>query len=331
MPTALCRHQFVRQCLPMALSLTALSWTDSARAASRQNEQHVPSADVRVTAGTPVRYREASDGDRYGKYMLGTVAIVLAQSSLIALLLVQARRRRQAQEQVRGGQARLRASYQRIRDLGGRLLLAQEHERSRIARELHDDIGQKLALLVVDLELIGSAGPDLEWEIGTLIRETLARARDVAKSVHDLSHRLHPEKLRLLGLVAALSGLQREFSTANLKLTFTHHNVPAPLPHDVTLCLFRVAQEALQNIVTHSAAHEISVQLIGSTSGLVLTIVDDGTGFDSDAVKNKGLGLISMSERLDPIGGSLKIWTRPGEGTRIEIAVPHERLAATSA
>lgn len=314
----------------MALSLTALSWTDSARAAGRQKELHVPPADVRVTTGTPVRYQETSDGDRYVKYMLGTVVIVLAQSSLIALLLVQARRRRQAQEHVRGGQATLRASYQRIRDLGGRLLLAQEAERSRIARELHDDIGQQLALLVIDLELIGSA-PDLEWEIRTLIDETLTRAHGVAKSIHDLSHRLHPEKLRLLGLVSALSGIQREFSVPNLNLTFAHHNVPPALPHDVTLCLFRVVQEALQNIVAHSAAHQISVQLIGSEGGLVLTIVDDGPGFGSDAVKNKGLGLISMSERLDAISGSLKIWTRPGEGTRLEIAVPHERLTATSA
>jgi signal transduction histidine kinase len=137
--------------------------------------------------------------------------------------------------------------------------------------------------------------------------------------------------LHLLGLVAALGGIQRELVQPNLKLTFAHDNVPAVLPHTVTLCLFRIAQEALQNIVTHSAAREVSVELIGTESGLVLTIIDDGTGFDGETVKNKGLGLISMSERLDAVGGSLKIWTRPGEGTRLEIVVPQERLAALPA
>ena len=287
--------------------------------------------DVRVAVGRSATFREPSGWDRYRTYLLGAVAILIGESSLIALLLVQATRRRRAHEQVRGGHATLRASYDRIRDLGGRLLRAQEAERARIARELHDDIGQQLALLAIDVELISCAGPDLEWEIRTLIHETLTRVRAVARSVHDLSDRLHPEKLHLLGLVASLTGMQREFSAPNLKLTFAHQNVPTALPHDVTLCLFRIVQEALQNIATHSAAREVTVELIGRASGLVLTIVDDGSGFDGDTLKNKGLGLISMSERLDAVGGSLKIWTRPGEGTRLEIAVPHDRLATSLA
>lgn len=285
----------------------------------------------RVPAGTLIKFREASVWDRYWNYVLGAVGLLAAQSTLIALLLVQARRRRRAEAQVRGGQVKLKASYERIRDLGRRLLLAQEAERTRIARELHDDVGQQLALLAIDLELISAAGPDLERETGTLIYETLNRARMVAKSVHDLSHRLHPEKLHLLGLVPALSAIQRECSIPGLQLSFEHQNVPPKLPHDVILCLFRIAQEALQNIVKHSAAHHVSIDLIGTDAELQLTIVDDGKGFDGETVRNEGLGLISMGERLDAIGGSLKIWTRPGAGTRLEVAVPLERPAMSPA
>jgi len=188
-----------------------------------------------------------------------------------------------------------------------------------------------LALLAIDLELIGGAKPDLETETG-LVQETLARTREIAKSVHDLSHRLHPEKLHLLGLVAALNGIHREFPLPNLAMKFAHHDVPACLPPDVTLCLFRIAQEALENIVKHSAAHKVSIELNGVETGLMLTIADDGAGFDRETVmKHKGIGLISMVERLDAIGGSLKIWTRPGAGTRLEVIVPHDRLVMVPA
>jgi signal transduction histidine kinase len=232
---------------------------------------------------------------------------------------------------VHRGQTQLRASYERIQDLGGRLLMAQEAERSRIARELHDDVGQQLALLSIDLEIVRGTGPEFEAETGALLNETLRRARQIAKSVHDLSHRLHPEKLHLLGLVHALSAIQQEFSLPNLNVTFQHQNVPATLPHDVILCLFRVTQEALQNIVKHSAAHHVSIDLIGTDTDLVLTIVDDGMGFDDETVTGNGLGLISMGERLEAIGGSLKLRTRPGAGTRVEVAVPHERLVMSPA
>jgi signal transduction histidine kinase len=287
--------------------------------------------EARIPAGTLIRFREPTAWDRYRNYIVGASLLLLTQSALIALLLVQSVRRRQAETLVLRGQAKLRASYERIRDLGGRLLMAQEAERTRIARELHDDVGQQLALLAIDLEIIRGTEPEFEAETGALLHETLNRARQVAKSVHDLSHRLHPEKLHLLGLVPALSAIQREFSRPNLNLTFEHQNVPAELPHDVILCLFRITQEALQNIVKHSAAREVSIDLIGTECDLLLTIVDDGMGFEDETARNKGLGLISMGERLDAIGGSLTIRTRPGAGTRLEVSVPHERLVLSRA
>ena len=276
-------------------------------------------SEARVPAGTLVKFRVPSVWDRYKFYVFGAIALLLAQSMLIAGLLIQRVRRRQAEEQVRGSQAELRASYGRIRDLGARLLNAQETERARIARELHDDISQQMALVEIDLEVLGRALPAEEED---LAREALERVHGVAKSVHDLSHRLHPAKLRLIGLVAALHGLERELSQRDCAVTFTHESVPSALPPDVTLCLFRVIQEALQNALKYSKAGGVAVHLAGAPDGLTATVVDDGVGFDVRAAWGKGLGLISMSERLEAIGGTLQIHSKRGHGTRLELRVP---------
>jgi signal transduction histidine kinase len=273
----------------------------------------------RLPKGTIVRFREPSTWDRYKFYIVGAITVVLAQSVLIAGLLVQRARRRQAEAQVRGGQAELQKSYERIHDLGARLLNAQEGERARIARDLHDDVSQQMALLEIDLELLGRAVPTSEEELAD---EALRRARDIAKTVHDLSHRLHPAKLRLIGLVAALNGLQRELSQADLRITFTHDSVPSAIASEVTLCVFRVVQEALQNAVKYSRAQEVSVHLAGDQGSLILNISDDGVGFEVEKVWGKGLGLISISERLDAIGGTVRIHSSPGAGTRLDVTIP---------
>ncbi|HET9386050.1 MAG TPA: ATP-binding protein [Gemmatimonadales bacterium] len=291
---------------------------------------HVPQVDwrqlrrwgisqARVPAGTLVRFQELSVWDRYKVYILVALAALVAQTGLITGLLVQRARRQRAEQEVRGGQAALQTSYERIRDLGGRLLKAQETERSRIARELHDDISQQMALLQIDLELLGGAA---QGHAGELAGEALNRAQGVARSVHDLSHRLHPAKLRLIGLVSALHGLQRELSRTDIAISFTHDNVPTSLPADLTLCLFRVAQEALQNALKYSGAKRVLVHLRGVPGGLALTVADDGVGFDVGASWNKGLGLVSMGERLEAIGGTFDIHSTPGAGTRLEASVP---------
>jgi signal transduction histidine kinase len=282
----------------------------------------------RVPAGTLIRFREESIWDRYRVYVLGAGALLLAQAMLIAGLLLQRARRRQAEEAVRCGQAKLRASYDRIRDLGGRLLTAQEAERSRIARELHDDIGQQLALLEIDLELLDSAAPEKANEI---VDEAQHRAHTIAKSVSALSHRLHPAKLRLIGLVSALHGLQRDLARSDLSIAVEDKNVPPALPPDLTVCLFRVAQEALQNALKYSKARQVTLRLRGEADQVVLTIVDDGVGFDVDEAWGRGLGLISMEERLEALGGSVDIRSKGGGGTAIEVRVPFRASAATDA
>ncbi len=281
----------------------------------------------RLPAGTMIRFKDPTVWDRYRFYIIGTIVLLGAQAALIAGLVFQRMWRRRAEALAQASQNELQASYGRIRDLAGRLLSAQEAERSRIARELHDDVGQQLALLTIDLELMGGLGTDLPDEAEHVAREALTRAHGVAKSVHALSHRLHPAKLRLIGLVGAITGLQREFSRPSLEISFTHDPLPAAIPHEVTLCIFRIAQEALQNVVKHSAASRVTMRLSADDRALTLTLADDGVGFDANEAKHRGLGLVSMSERVEFIGGTLTIKSRRRAGTRIEIVVPYRDRA----
>lgn len=275
--------------------------------------------ETRIPASALVRFREPTVWDRYRSYILAAAILLLAQTLLIAALLVQGARRRRAEHAVRVKQVELVDSYERIRDLGARLLHAQESERSHLARELHDDIGQQVALLSIDLEMLRSSSTS---SAEGLAGEVLQRAHHISRSLHDLSHRLHPARLRLIGLVPAIRGLQQEMSRADVTITFTHEAVPLSLPPEMTLCLFRIVQEALQNALKYSGARHLTVDLRGAPEGLMLTIDDDGRGFDVNAVWGKGLGLVSMEERLEAIGGTLHIRSTPGAGTRLEAAVP---------
>ena len=276
-------------------------------------------SESRVPQGTRVLFKEPSVWDRYKVYILAAAAVLVAQSFLIAGLLLQRRMRRQAEDHVRRDQEALRGNYERIRDLGARLLQAEDSERSRIARELHDDISQQVALLSINLELLRGAGqPDTE----PLAGEALNRVQDLARSVHDLSHRLHPTKLRLIGLVPALQALQRELSRSDTTIAFTHEGVPANLPLDLTLSVFRVVQEAVQNALKHGRARTVTVDLRGGSNVLALTVSDDGVGFDVDAAWGEGLGLISMGERIEAIEGTLDIRSTPGGGTCLTITMP---------
>jgi signal transduction histidine kinase len=276
-------------------------------------------SESRVPAGTVIRFREASLWDRYRSYIVTAAALLLAQTALIAGLLVQRIRRREAEAMVHKNQAELRQSYDRIRDLASRLLTAQEGERARIARELHDDISQQMALLEIDLEQLSGV---VKGQAQGLTHEALQRTQGISRSVHDLSHRLHPSKLRLIGLVGSLEGLRRELTQPEFAITFTHENVPVALDEELTVCLFRIVQEAVQNAIKYSGGRHVGVDLRGCGEHLTLTVSDDGVGFDVASTWQKGLGLVSMRERLEAVGGSLEIHSRPGAGTRLQAAVP---------
>ena len=227
--------------------------------------------------------------------------------------------RKTTEQALQANEAKLRANHEEIRDLAGRLITAQEAERARIARELHDDIGQQVAVLTIELALLERAKQE---EAERLAEEALARARAIARSVQDLSYRLHPAKLRLLGLIPALDALLDELSRNGIDVRFTHETVPSTLPSDVTLCLFRVVQEGLQNALKHSRAHQVLVHLHGGPDELALSIVDQGIGFDVERARGKGLGLVSMGERLEAVGGSLEIRSLAGVGTELKVRIP---------
>ena len=279
-------------------------------------------SEARVPAGTDVLFRDPGIWSRYRGYIVGAALLIAAQTTLLAGLLVQAVRRRRAEEQVRRSQTALRASYNRVRDLGARLLHAQEDERSRIARELHDDVGQQAGLLAMNLHLLITASRNQDGDVEPRAEEALHQATGIVRTLRNLSHRLHPATLRLVGLLPSLNSLPRDFSQSGIDISVTHRNVPDDLPPELSLCLFRIAQEALTNAVKHSAARRVSVNLTGGPEGLTLTVVDDGVGFDVNDVSSRGLGLISMSERLDPLGGTLTIRSTPGAGTHLEVTVP---------
>ena len=218
-----------------------------------------------------------------------------------------------------------RRSEQQLRDVSARLIRAQEEERNRIARELHDGLNQKLALLCVDLQEFGQAHDDLE--VSRQASAFSLRLQDVSADVHGLSARLHPSKLDYLGLLPAVKslchdfsgrrGLQIEFIACDDTLEFEH------LDKELALCAYRVVQEALSNVIKHSNAVTARVQVRCRKHMLYLLVTDSGKGFKLDVARHKGrLGLISMEERLRLANGKLIIRSRPNRGTQIEARIP---------
>jgi PAS domain S-box-containing protein len=217
--------------------------------------------------------------------------------------------------------------------VGRRLIEAHEEERTWIARELHDDIAQRIALLAVELERCDHQAPGSETH--EHLQTALQRVSDLGRDVQALSHRLHSSKLEYLGLVAAAKSFCRELSEQrNLRIEFRHSDLPAAIPKEISLCLFRVLQEALQNAVKHSAGENFKVEVQGTNEGITLTVSDSGIGFDwQDAMNGRGLGLISMRERLRLVNGELSIQSAQGRGTIVLARVPlgHSRLASRPA
>jgi PAS domain S-box-containing protein len=205
-----------------------------------------------------------------------------------------------------------------------RLIQAQEQERTRIARELHDDIGQRLAMLAMQLQELHLNSPDLLPEVRSHTGELWKRTNEIATDIQSLSHELHSSKLQYLGIAAAIRGFCREFSAQqNVEIDFQNHDLPSHLQPDTSLCLFRVLQEALHNSAKHSGVRHFEVRLWGTSGEIHLTVSDSGSGFDSVvASEARGLGLISMEERLKALNGTLSIESQPERGTTIRARIP---------
>jgi signal transduction histidine kinase len=206
-----------------------------------------------------------------------------------------------------------------------KLIEAQEKERSRIARELHDDICQRLALLVLELQQLEGNTPNLSaGEVGSRLNELGQQASEIMGDVQALSHQLHSAKLQILGLAAALKGFCKEFEAQQVaEIDFSSHDLPRLMASDISLSVFRVAQEALHNSAKHSGVRQFGVRLWAEQGALHLTVQDAGSGFDWEAAKRgQGLGLTSMEERIKLVNGTLSIASQPRRGTTIHVRVP---------
>jgi PAS domain S-box-containing protein len=211
-----------------------------------------------------------------------------------------------------------------VSNVSRKLIEAQERERTRIARELHDDFGQRLSLLTNEVEHISENTPGLPAEAQRQLGELFEHACQIATDLQSLSHELHSAKLEYLGIVAAMRGFCREFGEQQkVEIHFKTDGSPGPPSPEISLCLLRVLQEALHNSAKHSGVRHCNVRLSEESNVLQLTISDSGVGFELDAAKNSsGLGLISMEERLKLVGGTFVIESRPGRGTTIHARVP---------
>jgi len=208
--------------------------------------------------------------------------------------------------------------------VGGWLIEAQEEERTRIARELHDNICQRLALLGLELEQLADAPPKTAAGRRKNVAKLQKRVEQISKDVIAISHELHPSRLDLLGLKGAVRGLCKEIAGYHkVKIEFAEKDVPRRLPREISICLFRVAQEALRNCVKHSLADCFYVQLAGGDGAVHLSVRDDGIGFDPDKPRShRGLGLISIRERISLVNGTIAIKSKVLGGTEIRCSVP---------
>jgi signal transduction histidine kinase len=260
--------------------------------------------------GTIVLYRQPTVWGRYLKYILGGVAVIILQTLLIVGLLLQRARRRSATED--------------LKKVGGLLIHAQDEERAAIARELHDDFSQRLALQCIELTQLEKRLPESEVEERGMALKVLKESKEMAADMRSLSHQLHSSRLELVGLASALRGLCDDV-TKNGKLT-VHFAEPGFFPDltkDLELCLFRIAQEALANVVAHSQSSSAHVELCANEHDVSLRISDEGRGFDPDLKSAaSGIGLISMRERLRLVGGRLSVRSELMQGTEVLAEIP---------
>jgi len=244
----------------------------------------------------------------YRGWIVGASAFGVSQALLIAFLLVERARRARMQ--------------QRLHELSGGLLRAQEDERRRIARDLHDDVNQRLGLLTIELGQLQQAAPQMAGPIASIA----GKARDLSSSVHELAHQIHPSKLEALGLVPAVREICREVALRHgINIEVESDDATTGIDPATTLCVYRVIQEALQNVVRHSGADEVRVFISTKRGRLIASVSDNGKGLEPAALASApGLGLAGMSERLRLVQGRLKVSSAPGKGVCIQVSIPKE-------
>ena len=281
-------------------------------------------SEARLPAGTMVSSARQASGTNTGPTSWGRSSS-LRTDALIAGLVVQRVRRRRVEHSLRESEGALRESNRQNQDLAGRLITAQEVERARIARELHDDVCQRLAGLSMVLggfrRRISESRPESD------VDETLAMIQkttsNLSNDVRHLSHELHSGVLQYAGLAAALKEHCSEFGRHHhLDIRVDTTDSIGALDTDIALCLYRVTQEALTNTAHHARARVAQVRLARTPDGVELDVVDDGVGFDPEHHNGHGLGLRSIGERVRFAKGSVRMESQPGHGTKLSVRIP---------
>jgi signal transduction histidine kinase/ABC-type uncharacterized transport system substrate-binding protein len=276
-----------------------------------------------LPAGSVLRFRTPTTWEAYRGYIIVALVVMTAELALIAGLLTQRTRRRRAEATIRAREATIQSSYERTRHLAGRLLNAQETTRAGIARDLHDGLCQDLASVTAALsELKESTGTVQEPRTQEMLAEIEEDTLAVYGQIRDLSHELHPPTLRLLGLGSALKAHCREVGRRHgVEVGYSLGEEVGRLAPDVEIALFRIAQEALRNAIVHGSARHLTVSLLRPNGHVELTVTDDGSGFDVEAVRRRseGLGLMSMNERAHVFGGEVEVVSHPAEGTIVRV------------
>jgi signal transduction histidine kinase len=269
---------------------------------------HIPES--RLPYGSIILFREPSFWERT-RWIWPSVFLVILGLSLLAAYLLHSRKQ-------------LKMAKEGNRQLSGMLINAEEHERHRIASELHDDFSQRLAVLALGLENVDEAMPSSFHELHKQLGDLLHSTSELGTDLHTLSHRLHSSTLESLGLVPAVSALCKEFTVQQcITVDFTSDEISRSLHPDTALCVFRIVQEGLRNLKKHSGATEALVDLSKKGDRLVVTVRDEGCGFDiKNSHRDRGIGIRSMEERARLLGGGFKIYSNPGKGTTLQAWVP---------
>jgi signal transduction histidine kinase len=230
--------------------------------------------------------------------------------------------RERLEEQVQVTSQALGETRAELKALSGHLMQAQEEERRRVARELHDDLNQRAAIAEIELERLAAVLPEQDQRVHRLAGAVREQIRRLSNGLREVSHRLHPAIVEDLGLPAALRALISEYRENGMDVNFVAGSAASDLPLDIATTLYRTAQEAVRNASRHAPDAPVRVVLERTSEEVRVQVEDAGPGFDLEQVRGKGLGLLSMQERARLVGGTLLLRTRPGEGTLILVRVP---------
>lgn len=236
--------------------------------------------------------------------------------------------RKQAEEHIHQNQRELRRHQAQLQDLTKKLFTAQEDERQRIARDLHDDVSQRLAALVLDIASLEQRPPLMPELIPASLAPVREQLEQLSDDLHNIAYKLHPSLLGHAGLRPAVEDhILRVSKRTGLRIVLEAGDGLGAIPLDQSLCLFRVMQESLQNIIKHANATEVIVRLSGSSKGVGVSVADNGKGFDGadTSAHHKGLGLISMQERLRLLNGFLHVHSSPSDGTKVCAWIPVQK------